>query len=124
MHEPQACDGALARAFTFLGKRWNGVLLATIAGGPASFSQLRRAVIGISDSVLSDRLAELTGAGLLQRSVVEGPPVAVTYRLTQAGAALLPALQELTRWARENLTDPQHPASTSPTATSAPTPPR
>jgi DNA-binding HxlR family transcriptional regulator len=35
--------------------------------------------------------------------VREGPPVAVSYRLTSAGQALLPALRELTIWATENL---------------------
>ncbi len=102
-HEPRACDAALARAFQFLGKRWNGVILGTLALGPAGFAELKRAVAGISDSVLSERLTELCGAGLIQRSVDEGPPIAVDYRLTPAGQALLPALSELTTWATENL---------------------
>jgi DNA-binding HxlR family transcriptional regulator len=50
-HEVRVCDAALARAFGFLGKRWNGVLLGTLIAGPAGFSELRRAVAGISDSV-------------------------------------------------------------------------
>ena len=100
---PRACDASLRRAFTFLGKRWNGVLLGTLITGPAGFAELRRAVQGISDSVLSERLAELTKAGLVVRSVDDGPPVAVHYALTPAGAALLPALGELTTWAAENL---------------------
>ena len=100
-HAP--CDHALARAFEFLGKRWNGIILGTLTKGPAAFSELRRAVAGISDSVLSDRLTELTGAGLVQRTVQEGPPVAVSYRLTSAGLALLPALRELAIWATDNL---------------------
>ena len=102
-HEPRACDAALARAFTFLGKRWNGVILATLGSGAAGFAELRRAVNGISDSVLSERLSELAGAGLVRRSVDEGPPVAVSYRLTPAGDALLPALNELTAWSAANL---------------------
>ncbi|MDQ2837626.1 MAG: helix-turn-helix transcriptional regulator [Actinomycetota bacterium] len=102
-HEPRVCDAALARAFGFLGKRWNGVLLGTLTSGPAGFSELRRAVSGISDSVLSERLGELCKAGLVQRSVDEGPPVTVEYRLTASGLALLPALDELTTWAAENL---------------------
>jgi DNA-binding HxlR family transcriptional regulator len=102
-HEVRVCDAALARAFGFLGKRWNGVLLGTLIAGPAGFSELRRAVAGISDSVLSERLTELCRAGLVQRSVDEGPPVAVHYALTPAGEALLPALQALTTWAAENL---------------------
>jgi DNA-binding HxlR family transcriptional regulator len=102
-HSAKSCDGALARAFGFLGKRWNGILLATLGNGPAGFSDLRRSVGGISDSVLSDRLAELARAGLVQRTVHEGPPVAVVYDLTDAGRALAPALAELTSWARDNL---------------------
>jgi DNA-binding HxlR family transcriptional regulator len=104
-HSARACDGALARAFGFLGKRWNGILLATLAYGPSGFSDLRRNVAGISDSVLSDRLAELSRAGLVTRTVHDGPPVAVVYELTGSGHALAPALAELTSWARENLTE-------------------
>jgi DNA-binding HxlR family transcriptional regulator len=102
-HTPRTCDAALTRAFGFLGKRWNGMLLGTLAVAPAGFSELKRAVGGISDSVLSERLTELVGAGLVQRSVSAGPPIAVDYRLTAAGLALLPALQELTTWASDNL---------------------
>jgi DNA-binding HxlR family transcriptional regulator len=111
-HEPRACDAALTRAFEFLGKRWNGVLLATLLNGPATFSELRRSVHGISDSMLSDRLGELCRAGLVRRTVNEGPPVAVDYALTPAGSALLPALHELTTWAAENLpVCPESPAT-------------
>ena len=102
-HEPRQCDGALARAFAFLGKRWNGVLLGTLMHGPAGFAELKRAVTGISDSVLSERLVELAGAGLIERTVDPGPPLAVSYALTTSGKALLPALDELTSWATENL---------------------
>lgn len=102
-HEPRACDAALARAFEFLGKRWNGVLLGTLIQGPAGFAELKR-TLGISDSMLSDRLAELTRAGLVARTVDTGPPVAVSYALTDSGLAVLPALNALTTWAQENLT--------------------
>jgi DNA-binding HxlR family transcriptional regulator len=102
-HEPRACDAALSRAFEFLGKRWNGVLLGTLIQGPAGFAELKRG-LGISDSMLSDRLLELTRAGLVERTVDTGPPVAVSYALTDSGQAVLPALQALTTWAKENLT--------------------
>ncbi|QNG36970.1 helix-turn-helix transcriptional regulator [Geodermatophilaceae bacterium NBWT11] len=103
VHEPRACDAALSHAFSFLGKRWNGMVIAVLTGGPATFSELRRAVGGISDSVLSDRLTELAGAGLVQRTVDAGPPVGVSYRLTPSGDALAPVLDQLGRWATENL---------------------
>jgi DNA-binding HxlR family transcriptional regulator len=99
--ESRACDVGLTRAFDFLGKRWNGVILGTLGTGPATFTELRRAVAGISDSVLSDRLTELATAGLIQRSAQEGSPVAVNYELTAAGQALNPAMKELVVWANE-----------------------
>jgi DNA-binding HxlR family transcriptional regulator len=102
-HEPRACAGALVRAFQFLGKRWNGVLLGSLVNGPAGFAELKRLVDGISDSVLSDRLAELVAAGLVVRDVDEGPPVSVTYAVTDSGRALVPALNALTAWAAANL---------------------
>lgn len=102
---PVRCDAALTSAFAVLGKRWNGVLLGALAPGAASFSELRRSLTGISDTVLSDRLSELTHCELISRDVAEGPPVAVTYQLTARGEALMPALNELIAWSRENLSD-------------------
>ena len=104
------CDSALARAFDFLGKRWNGVILGTLRSGPSGFSELRRAVSGISDSVLSERLTELAGAGIVERAVDAGPPVSVSYCLSASGLALLPALDELAAWASSNLAKASAPA--------------
>ena len=101
--ECESADAALVRAFDLLGKRWTGVLLGTLRGGQAGFRALARAVAGISDSVLSERLGELIDAGLVTRHVSEGPPLSVTYALTAAGRALLPALEQITRWARKHL---------------------
>ena len=94
-----SADATLTRAFDLLGKRWTGVLLATLRDSAVGFRVLSRAIPGISDSVLSDRLSELVDAGLIVRSVKEGPPVAVSYALTDAGGALLPALEQIGRWA-------------------------
>jgi len=102
-HAVGQCDGALWQVFSILGKRWNGVIIGALADGPASFSQLGRGVTGISDSVLSDRLSGLGAAGIVTRLVDSGPPVAVTYALTPAGRALLPAMDELRGWAQDHL---------------------
>ncbi len=109
-HDARKCDSALVRAFDFLGKRWNGVILGTLSGGSSGFAELKRAVGGISDSVLSERLIELAGAGIVERSVAIGPPVSVSYRLTASGIALLPALDELADWASKNLAEAEQPA--------------
>ena len=103
VHTPAICDAALTQAFGLLGKRWNGMILGALMGGPAGFSELRRALGGISDSVLSERLSELTTADLLIREVDPGPPVGVRYRLAPRGEGLVPVLRDLMVWARGNL---------------------
>jgi DNA-binding HxlR family transcriptional regulator len=107
-HTTEACargDAALARAFDFLGKRWNAMVLGNLREGPAGFRELSRSMDGISDSVLSDRLSDLAGAGLIVRTVDEGPPLAVSYALTDRGAALIPALTQISLWAQEHLVE-------------------
>jgi DNA-binding HxlR family transcriptional regulator len=94
---------ALSRAFRFLGKRWNAMVLGHLSAGPAGFRELSRAIDGISDSVLSDRLSDLAAGDLITRSVDEGPPVSVSYALTDCGRALMPALEQIAIWAQENL---------------------
>jgi DNA-binding HxlR family transcriptional regulator len=79
------------------------------SGGPTGFRALGRAVEEISDSMLSDRLSALTNAGLVTRTVDEGPPVSVAYELTDAGGALLPALAQISRWAEDHLPSADQP---------------
>lgn len=97
------CDASVTLAFSILGKRWNGMILSTLGARPLSFAALRRSVGGISDAVLSDRLSELAEVSLISRSVDPGPPVTVAYTLTEQGERLLPILDKLGEWARDNL---------------------
>jgi DNA-binding HxlR family transcriptional regulator len=106
IHDAETCargDAALARAFDLLGRRWTGVVLGNLSTGPAGFRELARAIDGISDSMLSTRLSDLIDAGLVTRTVDEGPPLSVAYDLTEAGHALMPALAQISRWAEDHL---------------------
>ncbi|MEV3872696.1 helix-turn-helix domain-containing protein [Streptomyces sp. NPDC049906] len=93
----------MTRVFGLLGKRWTGLIISVLLEGPVHFSELRRAIPGISERMLSDRLSELAGEGLVLREVVEGPPLRVAYRLTRSGVALKPALAALGEWAETHL---------------------
>ncbi|MFD4607205.1 MULTISPECIES: winged helix-turn-helix transcriptional regulator [unclassified Streptomyces] len=109
-HDAGACKrvgAGITRVFQLLGKRWTGPIVAVLVEQPAHFADLRRAVPGISERMLSDRLSELGAAGLVVREVEEGPPLRVSYRLTESGAALEPALLELGKWAEEHLPEGQ-----------------
>jgi len=101
--EEPICDSAIILAFSVLGKRWNGMILSVLGTGVTSFVGLRKAVSGISDTVLAERLLELADAGLVTRAVSEGPPVSVRYELTSAGAELVPTIAQLGAWAKPNL---------------------
>ena len=104
--ERHLCDASVTLAFSILGKRWNGMIIDALGAGPLPFAALRRAVVGISDAVLSDRLSELVEVGLLSREVAPGPPVAVSYALTDRATGLLPILDQLGGWAHANLSAP------------------
>ncbi|MER0242261.1 helix-turn-helix domain-containing protein [Streptomyces sp. HSW2009] len=98
-------DAGVTRVFELFGKRWTGLIVATLMSGGAHFAELRRAIPGISERMLSDRLTELAAVGLVAREVDAGPPLRVFYRLTEGGEAIEPALRELGRWAETYLPD-------------------
>jgi DNA-binding HxlR family transcriptional regulator len=96
----EPCCGHYHQAIELIGKRWTGAVLSSLAAGPQRFGELARAVPGISDRLLSRRLRELEEEGLVEREVVAGAPVKVTYSLTEKGADLGPAIAELKQWAK------------------------
>jgi DNA-binding HxlR family transcriptional regulator len=104
--ENRAAQGALTEvcphfhaAIELIGKRWSGAIIWALADGPMRFADLKRAVPGLSDRLLSQRLRELETAGLMSRTVEDGLPVKVTYELTEKGLALKPSIQTLREWA-------------------------
>jgi DNA-binding HxlR family transcriptional regulator len=48
-------------------------------------------------------LSDLADGGLITRTVSEGPPVGVSYELTDRGRGLMPALEQIAEWAKANL---------------------
>jgi DNA-binding HxlR family transcriptional regulator len=88
----------VARALDLVGERWTLLVVRELLFGPKRFSDLVRGLPGISQNVLSQRLRELAGAGLVERRRM-GPPVSgQVYELTERGAALRPVVVELARW--------------------------
>ena len=77
---------ASVEALDVFTSRWTIEILATLyIAGDRRFNELRKLLAGISSRTLSDKLRKCTENGLLDRIVVEGPPVRVTYRLTDHG---------------------------------------
>ena len=97
-------------AIQLLGKRWTGLLLDALMGGPKRFCELTSAVEGLSDRVLSDRLRELEVEGIIERIVYPQIPVRVEYRLTEKGRALKPVVEAIHNWAESWFPQPDYPA--------------
>ena len=88
-------------AVELIGARWTGAILQVLMRGRTRYADLRSAVPEISDRMLSERLRELEGAGIVLRYVSAEPPVRVDYELTPKGRALEPALKAIGVWAEE-----------------------
>ena len=83
-----------------MGKRWSGAILLVLMDGPLHFSGIKQLVPDISDRLLSERLKELEGEGIVERTVLDAAPVRVEYGLTEKGRALEPAVRAMKEWAR------------------------
>jgi DNA-binding HxlR family transcriptional regulator len=93
------CCPHLHETVELVGKRWSGAILyVLLQGGAMRFSEIAHAVPDLSDRLLSERLKELEGRGIVDRRVHDGTPVRVEYELTERGYSLRDALLELKAW--------------------------
>src|SRR5213592_389041 len=119
--EEPACCPLYHEAVELIGRRWTGAIVEVLLnGGAMRFSQIAAAVPELSDRLLSERMKELEARGVVERTVLSGPPVHVEYRLTEMGRALQPALSALRAWARQWLHEADdHPTPAPARATAA-----
>jgi len=96
----QVCD-AFQRTIEQIGKRWTGAIISVMLKGASRFCELREAIPGISDRLLTERLKELEDAGIVTREVEPTRPPQVSYTLTTKGLALSPVLDSITSWGHD-----------------------
>jgi DNA-binding HxlR family transcriptional regulator len=82
--------------------KWSILIIVATAPGPIRFTELERAVDGISRRMLTLTLRNLERDGLLSRTVHPTVPPKVEYRLTPIAQELHTALKSLTHWAEEH----------------------
>ncbi|MGH2604607.1 MAG: winged helix-turn-helix transcriptional regulator, partial [Dehalococcoidia bacterium] len=99
---------SLARALERVGDRWTLLVVRDLIGGPQRFTDLKARLGGITPKTLSERLRELTEAGIVAVDRVSGRRE-VWYRLTPAGAELAPAVGALTLWGLRHASRPPLP---------------
>jgi DNA-binding HxlR family transcriptional regulator len=88
----------IARALDVIGERWALLVVRELVLGPKRFSDLRDGLRGVAPDVLSQRLRELEGAGVLRRATLPPPSGARVYELTDWGHELEPLVLGLGRW--------------------------
>jgi DNA-binding HxlR family transcriptional regulator len=99
----------IGRAVELVGDRWTLLIIRSAMHGVARFDEFR-AVLGIADNVLSNRLSRLVEDGLLVRVPYRtNGRTRQEYRLTPAGADFSPVLRALANWGTAH-TDPDQPA--------------
>jgi DNA-binding HxlR family transcriptional regulator len=86
-----------------VGRKWHlRIVYALLEDGPMGFSALKSTVDGISSKMLSESLAGLEDADLVDRRLLSDQPVRVEYSLTDRGAALEPVVASMLSWGAEH----------------------
>jgi DNA-binding HxlR family transcriptional regulator len=88
-----------------VGDKWSVLVIALLGERGRRFSELRRAIDGISQRMLTLTLRQLERDGLVQRTVHATVPPRVDYALTPLGESVLEPLTALMGWAQRHGTD-------------------
>ena len=86
-----------------LTSRWGALVLVSLHSGTKRFSELHRAIDGVSERMLTKTLQELEADGMLIRKSYNTVPPQVDYTLTVFGEQASNKMFELVDWLEMNL---------------------
>lgn len=101
LHDTGRCQIA-NDVISLVGDKWSVLVVSTLGNGRLRFSELKRAVEGISQKMLTTTLRGLERDGYLTRTVYPTVPPRVDYELTELGIELLEPVSALGQWAVTN----------------------
>jgi DNA-binding HxlR family transcriptional regulator len=106
----QASNCSIARTLQVLGEKWTLLIIRESFYGATRFEQFHQ-VLQCPRNLLSERLALLVEAGILERSQYREPGsrARMEYRLTEDGRELMPILVALMQWGDRHKADPEGP---------------
>jgi DNA-binding HxlR family transcriptional regulator len=90
----------IARSLALVGDAWSILILRDAHAGMTRFDEFRKS-LGIAPTMLTARLAALTGDGLLEKRRYSERPPRDEYLLTEAGRDFLPVLFAIGAWGRK-----------------------
>jgi DNA-binding HxlR family transcriptional regulator len=85
-----------------IGDKWSVLVVMSLKDGSRRFSEIRRAIPGVSQRMLTLTLRGLERDGLVSREVTPSIPPRVDYELTALGRSLQSPVIALGNWALEN----------------------
>lgn len=88
----------MRRAFALLSGKWKLEILWLLYQRVHRFGELRKAIPGITQHMLTAQLRELEADGLVSRTVFAEVPPRVEYGITRKALALGPTMEALTAW--------------------------
>lgn len=89
----------IATTLDIVGDKWSFIVIRDLMTGKSRYGEFLTSPEGITTNILADRLKRLTREGIVEKRPYQQRPVRYEYVLTEKGDALLPALQEICRWA-------------------------
>ena len=99
----------LKRVLELIGGKWKILILCALNHyGTMRYGELRRAIAGITNTMLAQSLKELESDGLVRRTMYDERPVRVDYDLTVQSRELIPILLELQDWGRRHIQTDDH----------------
>ncbi|WP_210518371.1 winged helix-turn-helix transcriptional regulator [Hymenobacter terricola] len=98
---PHLCP--IRHTLTLIGGKWKLPVIALLLDGSKRFTEIERAIPGISARMLIKELKDLETNTLLTRTVFATVPSRVEYHLTDAGRSLGPMLHTMHLWGAERL---------------------
>ena len=96
--QTRAAESPLDAALRAVGDRWTLLVVAALLEQPRRFNDLLADVPGIAPNVLTQRLRNLEGEGLVIAQPYSRRPPRSVYELTDAGRELAGAVRFLTAW--------------------------
>lgn len=88
-----------------IGEKWSILIIMFLATEPRRFSEIKRAINGISQRMLTVCLRGLERDGLIKRTVFAVMPPHVEYELTHLGHSLTKPVIALGTWATDHISD-------------------
>jgi DNA-binding HxlR family transcriptional regulator len=99
---PHEAHGELRRALLVLAGKWKLEILWLLHHRTHRFGELKRAIPGISQHMLTLQLRELERSGLVTRTIYAEVPPRVEYTMTATAKALEPTIHALLAWWNEH----------------------